>query len=188
MSINPEIWPKVLPSNKIKKHLILIGMMGSGKTALGKALQRLTGLPWKDSDLWIEQKKNMTIDEIFQKEGESQFRKLEETFCDTLDTIPPHIITTGGGMILSPHNRACLSQTGTVFWLNPTIATLYHRLINETKNRPLLSKESLKDQLQGLLNKRKGLYTETSDYVLVIENETIAEISKDILNKWQPQT
>jgi len=160
-------------------NIILIGMMGSGKSTLSHQLSDLTGYKIVDCDDLIEEQENLLIKEIFSLYGEDHFRKLESNFLKKFSS-SNCIISTGGGMILSSDNRLRLNSLGTVIYLSGSVDTLYNRLLDQTSERPLLEREALRNQLSGLLEKRSSLYHDASDYVISIDSKTSEEVCTEI--------
>jgi len=160
-------------------NIILIGMMGSGKSTLSHELSKMTGFEIIDCDDLIEKKENLLIKEIFSLYGESHFRNLESNFLNDFNK-NQCIVSTGGGMILSKENRERLKAMGTVFYMSGSLETLYNRLTEQTINRPLLDKEALHNQLEDLLTVRSTMYLEASDYEINIDSKTSSEVCTEI--------
>jgi len=160
-------------------NIILIGMMGSGKSTLSHLLYSKTKYQVVDCDADIETSMGMSITEIFDIHGQAYFRDLEKKYLANFNK-GNCIISTGGGMILSQENRSKLSKLGKVFYLSASVETLYQRLIAQTENRPLLSGQALQEQLTDLLIKRENLYIEAADYVVSIDNKTADQVVLEI--------
>ncbi len=146
--------------------IILIGMMGCGKTTVGKELSRLTGIPMLDMDTIIEEQIGKSIPEIFQESGEAHFRALETALLRYVESSPPFstssfIISTGGGVVLSPVNRSILRRLGFVVWLDASAEVIVERT-SRSNNRPLLRTEDRLQVIQNLADKRRNLYQETA--------------------------
>lgn len=152
-------------------NIVLVGMMGSGKSTLSHLLYEKTGYQPIDCDHLIETQVGMTINDMFKSYGQEYFRDRE---TELLSNLKPEkaIISTGGGMILRPINRERLSSLGTVFYLEGSLDTLYNRLINQTDNRPLLDVKALYDQLSDLLLERGAIYRQAADYSICIDNKS----------------
>lgn len=161
-------------------NIILIGMMGSGKSTIAKALRVKLAYDVFDTDDAIEKKTGNTISEIFKAKGEVYFRQLENTMCKGLG-LHNNIISTGGGIILNSENVKLLKEKGPIIYLSGTIDTLLNRLINETENRPLISKNELQQQLTNILNNRKELYENAADIIVKIDDKDIDTISNEII-------
>ncbi|MBK9584682.1 MAG: shikimate kinase [Alphaproteobacteria bacterium] len=143
--------------SRLRKPLVLLGMMGSGKSHAGAILSALLDLPHYDSDKLIEAKEGRTISDIFAETGEAVFRALEHaTIVDLLDR-GPCVLSTGGGCVTVPQTLSAIHDKGISVWLKADVETLYERL-KKSKNRPLLDCEDPKDRLTNLLAQREGLY------------------------------
>ncbi len=153
--------------------------MGSGKTSVGSRLCEKLALPFLDSDREIETQEQMSVKAIFEEKGEAYFRGLEAGFCESLSALEPHVISTGGGIILSESNRKQLKENAWVFWLDASIATLETRLAAD-ESRPLLHNKPLSKTLSDILEKRQALYQETADYIIHTDNKHIDQISMEI--------
>ena len=160
--------------------IFLIGMMGSGKSTVGKILADEMGLPFVDLDSFIENKENKTITEIFNQNGESYFRKLESEALAKSNS-KKAVIACGGGTILSKSNRKLL-QSGKVVYLKATISTLAKRL-ERAKNRPLLDKTDIEKQLQSIWDERRNSYETTAQIIINVEPYTPKQITKLIKEK-----
>jgi shikimate kinase len=160
--------------------IFLIGMMGSGKSTVGKILADEMGLPFVDLDSFIENKENKTITEIFNQNGESYFRKLESEALAKSNS-KKAVIACGGGIILSKSNRKLL-QSGKVVYLKATILTLAKRL-ERAKNRPLLDKTDIEKQLQSIWDERRNSYETTAQIIINVEPYTPKQITKLIKEK-----
>ncbi len=123
-----------------QKNIFLIGLMGTGKTTVGRQLSRKLKMDFYDSDRVIEQRTGADIPLIFEKEGEEGFRKREAEVIDELTQKENIILATGGGSILLAENRAHLINRGMVFYLKSNLKTLIERT-SKDKNRPLLQAE-----------------------------------------------
>jgi shikimate kinase len=142
---------------KLKKTVVLIGMMGAGKTAVGTALARLLGVPFLDSDEAIEVAANRTVGEIFERDGEAFFRQKESQVLARLLHGAPCILSTGGGAFLAQANRDVIAAEGVAVWLKADIDILWHRVRHKT-TRPLLRTPNPRETLRGLLTAREPVY------------------------------
>jgi shikimate kinase len=162
-------------------NIALVGMMGSGKDSVAKALAARNGMPIIDTDAEIERAAGMRIKEIFSKEGETGFRKRE---CEViaslgLDGAKPAIINCGGGAVISGKNRELLGRNATVVWLWADISTIMAR-VPKDGSRPLLGGVEPEKKLVELLAERKGAYSEASGLVLATDGKTPGEIAERI--------
>ncbi len=148
------------------RPIILIGLMGCGKTTVGRELSKLLGMPFLDMDAVIEEQIGKPIPAIFQDEGEPHFRALETALLrylvndDSFAAGPP-IISTGGGVVLKEENRTILRRLGFCVWLNVEVPTLIARTARNN-NRPLLAHANRRLVLERLSAQRGPLYAETA--------------------------
>ncbi len=166
--------------------IILIGLMGCGKSTIGKELHRETRLPLRDTDQMIERGEGMSIARIFELHGEARFRDLETALLRRLEANKhiPGIVSTGGGIAIRPENRAILKNMGFVVWLDSDAGTLYKR-IRHCTNRPLLKNPDPKGTLERLLRERNDFYKETAHLRIDTSNLHINEITYGILESAQ---
>ena len=164
-----------------QKNIFLIGLMGTGKTTVGRQLSRKLNMDFYDSDRVIEQRTGADIPLIFEKEGEEGFRKREAEVIDELTQKENIILATGGGSILLAENRAHLINRGMVFYLKSNLKTLIERT-SKDKNRPLLqAEEPIETILQRLLDQREPLYLETADHIIDTANNSIHGVIQAII-------
>jgi shikimate kinase len=159
---------------------VLIGMMGTGKSVVGKVLEEKTGLHRFDTDEMISSKLKMPIDEIFAREGESRFRDLEMETLRLISPDQPAIIVTGGGIVLRAANVDLLRQLGTVVWLDADQTTLRAR-IRDLSDRPLLQTANPGATLSELLATREPLYGRAADLRVDVSQKNPPEIAELIL-------
>ncbi len=143
---------------RLKRHIVLIGMMGAGKTAIGTELARRLRVPFTDSDAEIEAAAAMTISEIFARDGEAFFRDREAQVLGRLLAGPPGIISTGGGAWMQERNRRAIEASGMSVWLNCAPETLWNR-VRQRPTRPLLQTADPKGTLLRLLAERSPVYS-----------------------------
>ena len=160
--------------------IVLIGFMGAGKSSVGRALARITGLPRFDTDEIVAARFGLTIAEIFEKHGEEKFREAEMETLRTLRGKGAAIIVTGGGMVLRPENREALRELGSVIYLSADEATLFAR-ISRRSTRPLLRTENPRRTISELLGPRLPLYREVADTEIDTSSLTHDEVAKRIL-------
>lgn len=141
----------------LKKTVAMVGMMGAGKTAVGRAVAAKLGVPFIDSDAEIERAANLSVPEIFQRDGEAFFRKRESEVIARLLENETCILSTGGGAYLSERNRKLISERGVAIWLNADIELLWSRVKHKT-TRPLLRTSDPKATLTSLYEVRVPLY------------------------------
>jgi shikimate kinase len=146
-------------------NIFLVGLMGSGKTTIGKILARHRSLEFFDSDHEIVERCGVTIPTIFEIEGEAGFRRRETCVIEELTQRQGIVLATGGGAILAPENRRALKAGGTVVYLRCQPQELYLRTRHD-KNRPLLQTDDPLKKLKELYAVRHALYMEAADIVL----------------------
>ncbi|MBR1981861.1 MAG: shikimate kinase [Akkermansia sp.] len=146
------------------RPIILVGLMGCGKTTVGKALSKRTGMPLLDTDAIIEEQIGKSIPEIFEEQGEAHFRALETALLRYLlynPTPSPSIISTGGGIVVRPENRELLRMLGFTVWLNVSVNALLVRTAKST-NRPLLLNTDRRAVFERLDSERRAFYKESA--------------------------
>ena len=163
-------------------HIILVGMSGAGKTTIGKRLSMKLEYPFVDTDDHIEAQCNKSISEIFQSEGEAEFRRHESQLMDELENAESSVISVGGGLPCHNKNMTRLLSMGIVIYLEVTVRELCQRLSQDQTNRPLyrdVSEHQLIGHTSDLLNKRNSTYLESD---VVIESDySVEEILDKIL-------
>lgn len=143
---------------RLKKTVVMVGMMGAGKTAIGTHLAKVLGVPFRDSDDEIVKAANMTIAEIFARDGEAFFRQKESQVLARLLAGPPGVLSTGGGAFLAEANRTAISAQGVSVWLRADLDLLWQRVRHKT-TRPLLSTPDPYGTLKSLLETRAPVYS-----------------------------
>lgn len=141
----------------LHKTIVLVGMMGAGKTAVGRALAHQIGVPFRDSDHEIEEAANMSIAEIFERDGETFFRRKETQVIERLLDGKPCVLSTGGGAFMSEGNRAMITRKGVSVWLDADVEVLWER-VRHKDTRPLLRSPDPKGTLTALYEKRVPTY------------------------------
>ncbi len=144
-------------SLRLRKTVVLVGMMGAGKTAVGTALARRLGVPFLDSDAEIEDAARMTIAEIFARDGETFFREREAEVIARLLEGPAGVLSTGGGAWLQPQNREVISQKGVAIWIEADLDVLWNR-VRHKNTRPLLRTPDPRATLTELYDDRRPSY------------------------------
>jgi shikimate kinase len=147
------------------RNIFLVGMMGAGKTTVGKALARRLGREFIDCDREIVERTGVPIATIFEIEGEEGFRRRETQVLAELATRRGTVVATGGGAVLAEVNRRTMRASGTVVYLRVALDFLHERTRRDTA-RPLLAEGDRRATLQGLLEKRDPLYQEAADLVV----------------------
>lgn len=165
-----------------RRNLVFVGLMGAGKSAIGRMVAGQLGLPFVDTDMEIERVSRMTISELFAAYGEDEFRALETRVIKRLLKSGPRVVSTGGGAFINERTRKQIERGGISLWLNADLDVLWER-VNKRDHRPLLKTENPKKTLQDLMQKRYPIYALADITVLsrdvrkeVIANEVLAAI------------
>ena len=162
--------------------IILIGLMGAGKTTIGKELSNKLNLRFIDMDDEIEKQSKMSIVDIFEKYGENRFREIESKLLEKIALEDDIIISTGGGIIKIDDNRKLLKKQDNVVFLNGSIYTLVKNVSNDIYKRPLLKDSTdLYIKIEELLKERYEKYKESSNIIIDINNKNINEVVSQIL-------
>lgn len=160
----------------LKKTVVMVGMMGAGKTAVGRALAQLFEVPFLDSDHEIEAAANMTVPEIFARDGEPFFRDRESEVINRLLQGDACVLSTGGGAFLSSKNRAAISRHGVSVWLNADVELLWSR-VKHRDTRPLLRTDDPKATLKSIYDVRVPEYSKADLQVPCAPPVTIDEMA-----------
>jgi shikimate kinase len=170
-----------------RKSIVLVGMMGAGKSSVGRCLQSRTGLIRFDTDEIVSSRFGLSIPEIFTKFGEDQFRQAETEALANLTPMKPAIIVTGGGVVLREENTAHLKRLGMVVWLDAEEGALFERA-SRRGNRPLLQTENPRESLSLMLQARTPLYAKAADMRVETTKLTHDEVTDIILAKIERRT
>ena len=141
------------------RNLVLIGLMGAGKSAIGRLTAQALGIPFIDSDHEIERVSRMSITDLFAAYGETEFRALEARVIKRLLKSGPRVISTGGGAFINETSRRYIKRGGLTLWLKADLDVLWER-VNKRDSRPLLKTENPKQTLENLMNARYPIYAE----------------------------
>lgn len=166
---------------RLQRTVVLVGMMGSGKTAIGRALACRLHTPFVDSDAAIEEAAALSIPEIFARDGEAFFRKREAEVLRRLLSGPPGIVSTGGGAFLSEANRDAIAQMGVAVWLDADLATLWER-VRHKDTRPLLRTADPKATLTDIFNARTPIYRLAGLQINVNEHASIDQTTQSVID------
>lgn len=161
-------------------HVILVGMMGSGKSAVGPILAERLGRPFLDSDEQVESRTGRTVREIFEADGEAAYRRLESAALrEAVEGPEPVVVAAAGGTVLDPANRELMRSGGTVVWLYADPAILAGR-VTPGDHRPLLGDDPA-GNLRRLHEERLPLYREVADHVVDIGDRPADEVAEQVL-------
>lgn len=163
--------------------LFLVGMMGAGKTTVGRRLARRLERPFVDADRELEVRLGVPIPTIFELEGEAGFRRREAAIIDELTRREPIVLATGGGAVLDPANRAALHERGRVVYLRASVGDLWHRLRRD-KVRPLLKAPDPRARIEELVRLRDPLYREVAHLVVDTGRQPVDQVVDAILARF----
>ena len=166
----------------LNKNIVLLGMMGSGKSTIGYLLSKNINFTFLDIDKFIEKETNLKIHDIFEKKGENYFRDIEEKITLKLLKSKGKIISLGGGGFLNKKIRKEILKNHVSFWLNWKSSTLINR-ISRSKKRPLAFKSS-ENNLKKLINERSNIYSEAK-FKINCETLTKNMIVKNIIELYE---
>jgi shikimate kinase len=162
-------------TSSLPGNIFLVGMMGAGKTSVGKQLARRMGKQFYDSDHVIEARTGVRIPVIFEIEGEDGFRARESVVIDELTALRDVVLATGGGAVLDPRNRERLKSRGTVIYLRAAVKDLLNRTRHD-RNRPLLQTADPKVRLTELFAARDPLYREVAHVVVDTGSQSLTSL------------
>lgn len=165
---------------QLNRTVVLVGMMGSGKSAIGRNLAASLHVPFVDSDAAIEEAAALTIAEIFARDGEAFFRRRETEVLKRLLSGPPKIVSTGGGAFLSAENREAIAQMGVSVWLDADLETLWERVKNKD-TRPLLRTADPKATLAKIYDDRTPIYALAGVRMQVTRGASIEETTQSVI-------
>jgi shikimate kinase len=146
------------PPLRLSRSVVLVGMMGAGKSSIGRRLAARLHIPFTDTDHEIEAAAGASIEQIFEKYGEAEFRKGEKRVIERLLGEPLQVMATGGGAFMDPETRALIQERAISIWLRASVETLLERT-SKRQNRPLLKQGNPRDVLQSLMAEREPVYT-----------------------------
>lgn len=158
-------------------NVILIGMMGSGKTTIGPKLASRLGFRFIDMDALIESMQGITIQRIFDMYGEAHFRKLELDLTSKLSNLTSAVISTGGGIVTNAQNTIELKKMGKVVYLKASIEQLETNLGGNFDNRPMLQNHSL----HAILKVRQSLYEAAANVIIDVDGKSSESLVEEII-------
>ncbi len=156
-----------------RRNLVFVGLMGAGKSAIGRMTATALGIPFIDSDHEIERVSRMTISDLFVAYGEEEFRALETRVIKRLLHTGPRIVSTGGGAYINERTRRHIKKQGLSVWLKADLDVLWER-VNKRDTRPLLKTENPKQTLENLMDARYPIYAEAD--LTVISRDVKKEV------------
>jgi shikimate kinase len=165
------------------RNIVLVGFMGTGKTAVANMLATMTDMKLVEMDAVIEKTAGKPITQIFAEDGEAAFRKIEHNLAATLSTPEASIISTGGGVVLNPDNIRLLSEGGLVVCLQASVDEILRRVENDM-DRPLLQTNDRKGKVLALLSQRQKLY-DNIPFQILTDGRSVENIAQEILAKYR---
>jgi shikimate kinase / 3-dehydroquinate synthase len=178
----PFLFERVHVSDCKNNNIFLVGLMGAGKTTIGRLLARRLDMTFIDSDHEIEARTGATIPWIFEIEGEASFRRREADVIRELTAQNGIVLATGGGAVLNPASRALLAERGTVIYLRASVSSILARTAHD-KNRPLLQTADPRKKLEDLTAQREPLYREIADMVIDTGRPNVQSMVQTILDQ-----
>ena len=178
----PFLFERVHVSDCKNNNIFLVGLMGAGKTTIGRLLARRLDMTFIDSDHEIEARTGATIPWIFEIEGEASFRRREADVIRELTAQNGIVLATGGGAVLNPDSRALLAERGTVIYLRASVSSILQRTAHD-KNRPLLQTADPRRKLEDLTAQREPLYREIADMVIDTGRPNVQSMVQTILDQ-----
>lgn len=172
---------RTTPVYRLKKTVVLVGMMGAGKTAVGRAVAARLGVPFLDSDAEIETAANLSVPEIFERDGEAFFRKRESEVIARLLRQERCILSTGGGAFLAEANREMISRHGVSLWLNAELSLLWQR-VRHKESRPLLRTADPYATLAEIYRARVPIYEKANISVYCVPSLSIDAMAARVLS------
>jgi shikimate kinase len=167
------------PLGGINRNIYLVGMMGAGKTSIGRLLSKRSRRRFYDSDHVIEERTGVTIPTIFDLEGEQSFRDREEAVIAELARLSNIVLATGGGAVLRENNRQVLCSSGIIVYLRGSVEDLWRRT-RKDKNRPLLLTDNPRQKLAEIYSVRDPIYSSVADIIIETGNPSIQSLEQDV--------
>lgn len=167
-------------------NIFFVGLMGAGKTTIGRLIAKQMSMVFYDSDYEIERKTGVKIPLIFELEGEAGFRKREAAIIEELTQLNNIVMATGGGAVLLPENQEMLKKNGHVIYLRASVHDLWLRTRHD-KTRPLLQGGNIKQKLEKLFIERDPIYTKLADCIVDTGPQSASEITQYIEQKLHKQ-
>jgi shikimate kinase len=166
----------------MNRNIFLVGLMGAGKTTVGRALAKKLNKHFIDSDHEIEARTGASISLIFEIEGEEGFRQREADVIRDLTSQDGIVLATGGGAVLRAENRACLKSHGVVIYLRASVGSILQRTSHD-KSRPLLQTADPRARLEELARAREPLYCEVADIIIDTGRPNVQSLVQTILGQ-----
>jgi len=162
------------------RSIVFVGLMGAGKTAIGRKVGQMLGLHFADSDHEIEAVSRMTVPELFERYGEPEFRALEQRVIQRLLEAGPQVLSTGGGAFMNEHTREAIRLGAVSVWLKADINLLMER-VSKKQNRPLLQDPDPRGVMERLMAVRYPVYS-TADVIVTTRDAGKEVIAAEVVN------
>jgi shikimate kinase len=169
------------PPGRLQRTIALVGLMGVGKSTVGRKLAEMLRASFVDSDEEIEKAAGLSVQEIFARHGEPEFRRGERRVIERLLNGPPIVLATGGGAYIDPETRALMKDKATTVWLRADLDLIWKR-VNRRDTRPLLKRDNPRQVLADLNAARSPIYAE-ADAVVDSDDAPASEAARAILQK-----
>lgn len=176
---NADFEPKQLLDRLGSRTIVFVGLMGAGKTAIGRNIAHALGIPFADSDHEIEHVSRMTIPDLFEQYGEAEFRSLERRVIARLLKSGPAVLSTGGGAFMNESTRRAIARRGVSIWLRADLDVLMSR-VTRKQNRPLLKNRNPRAMMQMLMDERYPVYG-TADITVETRDDRKEVIADEVL-------
>lgn len=185
---SPNQKPDINVAPWTQRTVALVGLMGAGKSSVGRRLAEALGRPFFDSDDEIEKAAGLSVADIFSLHGEAEFRRGEQKVLERLLTGPPHVLATGGGAYLNETTRDLMREHAVTVWLNADLETLWKR-VSRRSHRPLLRKPNAKGILTDLLDERRPIYELADVTVRSVDgpHTKTVDLIINALKHWTPE-
>ena len=167
----------------VNKNIILCGFMGCGKTTIGKLVAKKINMDFVDLDIYIEQKQDMTVSDIFAKYGEAYFRQLERQATVELSQMNNKVIAAGGGTLIFKENVDVFKNSGVIILIDASLKVISQRLKYDN-TRPLLARPDKEKAMKELYEKRLPIYKSAAD-LIINGNNSPEYVCMDIINSIQ---
>jgi shikimate kinase len=174
-----------LDARELRRNIFLVGLMGAGKTSVGRLLAKDLRMTFVDCDHEIEKRTGVTVSVIFEIEGEEGFRRRESALLRELVQAENVVLATGGGAVLRAENREALARHGIVVYLRATVDELWQRTRHD-RNRPLLRTEDPRARLAELFEQRDPLYREVADITIETGSQSLRHLVTQLEQRLRP--
>lgn len=164
------------------ENILLIGFMGTGKTTVSRQLKRVTNMPEIDMDAYIVKKEGRPISEIFEKDGEEYFRKVETQCLIEILEKKGVIVSCGGGVVVKDENVSYMKDKGVIVLLTATPETVFDR-VKDSNDRPILNGNMSVEYIATLMEKRRERYLSVADIIIETDNKEVEQIANEIISK-----